>query len=82
MHAALSEDLAQHKKARWLTPAIFAILRVTQIYTIYTGQNVESINLAIYRIYTIYTGQNVEYINLAIYRIYTIEVCGKISQQL
>jgi hypothetical protein len=29
MHAALSEDLAQHKKARWLTPAIFAILRGT-----------------------------------------------------
>ncbi len=29
MHAALSEDLAQYKKARWLTPAIFAILRVT-----------------------------------------------------
>jgi hypothetical protein len=31
MHAALSEDLAQHKKARWLTPAIFAILRGTVI---------------------------------------------------
>ncbi len=31
MHAALSEDLAQHKKARWLTPAIFAILRVTLV---------------------------------------------------
>jgi hypothetical protein len=29
MHAALSEDLAQHKRARWLTPAIFAILRGT-----------------------------------------------------
>jgi hypothetical protein len=37
MHAALSEDLAQHKKARWLTPAIFAILRGTttpQVYRI------------------------------------------------
>jgi hypothetical protein len=31
MHAALSEDLAQHKKARWLTPANFAILRGTVI---------------------------------------------------
>jgi hypothetical protein len=28
MHAALSEDLAQHKKARWLTPAIFAIFAI------------------------------------------------------
>jgi hypothetical protein len=35
MHAALSEDMAQHKKARWLTPAIFAILPGTLIFVFF-----------------------------------------------